>query len=599
MELNTLVNILDILFWIIYMINVPRMLHVMQLESYQGDGMFRWITSHPKVAFKKGGTQFLITGIVYLLSGIVAIALNHYRPENNFYLIYFIRLVLVGVTYVITNSIFAVQDHKERKEAKKPLKFTGRAKRLMVYNFFILVMLQFLFMGVIQESYSDEMKAVGNMRVPQVGQYQNIEDYEKALATYQILKMEYRQYDNQQYLNIQPILFSFLIFTMPLNMIIANWFASPMETAIGNHYINQARRKLRKKEYENLIRIGITGSYGKTSTKFILKTILSEKYNVLATPGSYNTTMGNVRIIREELKPEHQVFISEMGARKRFDIQEICQFVEPQIGIITSIGPQHLETFKKIENVAKTKGELLKGVTQDGAVFLPKDNSYCMELYQKDTHKKYLYSTKKDGSDVYAKNIKVTKDGSTFTVVYQKEEFLCQTKLLGEHNVQNIVGCVAIAKYLGLTNEEIQRGIAKIEPVEHRLQLIPSANGTIVIDDAFNSNPVGSKMALEVLKQFEGKKIIITPGMVELGTEEYKYNKEFGEYMADVVDVAILIGKKRSEPMVEGLKNKKFNQMNLYVVKDLNEATQKLAKLTKAGDVILFENDLPDNYNEK
>lgn len=599
MQLSTLVNVLDILFWVIYMVNVPRMLHVMQLESYQNDGMFRWITSHPKVALKKGGIQFLITGIVYFLSSILTLVIKNVLSEDQFYLTYWIRLLVVGFTFVITNSIFAFQEHKERKGAKKPLKYTGRAKRLMVYNFFILVLLQFLFMGVLQESYPDEIKTLGNLGVPKIGNYTNVEDYQKALTIYQLANMQYHEYDNQQYLNIQPLLFSFLIFTLPLNMIIANWFASPMETAIGNHYINQARRKLRKKEYNNLIRIGITGSYGKTSTKFILKTILSEKYNVLATPGSYNTTMGNVRIIREQLKPEYQVFISEMGARKRFDIQEICQFVEPQIGMITSIGPQHLETFKKLENVAKTKGELLKGVTQDGAVFLPKDNAYCLELYQKDTHKKFLYSTKKDGSDIYAKNIKVTKDGSTFTVVYQKEEFACQTKLLGEHNVQNIIGCVAIAKYLGLTNQEIQRGIAKIEPVEHRLQLIPSANGTIVIDDAFNSNPVGSKMALEVLKQFEGKKIIITPGMVELGSEEYKYNKEFGEYMAEVVDIAILIGRKRSEPMIEGLKKKKFNQMNLYVVNDLNEATQQLAKLTKAGDVILFENDLPDNYNEK
>ena len=332
--------------------------------------------------------------------------------------------------------------------------------------------------------------------------------------------------------------------------------------------------------------------------KFILKTILSEKYNVLATPGSYNTTMGNVRIIREELKPEHQVYIAEMGARKRFDIQEICQFVNPQIGIITSIGPQHLETFKKIENVAKTKGELLKGVTQDGAVFLPKDNAYCFELYREDKHKKFLYSTKKDGSDVYAKNIKVTKDGSTFTAVTKNGEFACKTKLLGEHNVQNIIGCIAIAEYLGLTNEEIQKGVEKIEPVEHRLQLIPTQNGTTVIDDAFNANPVGSKMALDVIKQFEGRKIIITPGMVELGEEEYKLNQEFGAQMAGAVDIAILVGMKRSKPIVEGLKSKKFNDMNIYVVNNLEEATAKLGKLTKAGDVILFENDLPDNYNE-
>lgn len=597
---TTLVNILDIIFWIVYMLNVPRMLHVMQLESYQNDGMFRWITKNAKIAFKKGGIQFLITGIVYLLSGVLVLALKNILNEQTAVTAYFFRIGITLLVCVISNIVIFIKDHKERKVAKKPLKYTSRAKRLMVFNFFILILLQVLFKGVLEDTYPEKIKMMNQISMPQSQSYSgDTEKYEEDLKAYYQYKMYYIAYDNEQYLMIQSILFSFLIFTLPVNMILANWFASPTETAINNRYINKADKILRKKEYKDLIRIGITGSYGKTSTKFILKTILSEKYNVLATPGSYNTTMGNVRIIREQLKPEHQVFISEMGARKRFDIQEICQFVRPQLGIITSIGPQHLETFKKIENVAKTKGELLKGVTSDGAIFLPKDNSHCFELYKKDEHKKFLYSTKNDGSEVYAKNIKVTKEGSTFTVVYKKEEFNCTTKLLGEHNVQNIIGCVAIAKYLGLSNKQIQEGIAKIEPVEHRLQLIPSTNGTTVIDDAFNSNPVGSKMALDVIKQFEGRKIIITPGMVELGAEEYKYNKEFGVQMAEAVDFAILIGRKRSEPIVEGLRSKKFDEMNLFVVNDLNEATVQLGKLTKPGDVILFENDLPDNYNEK
>lgn len=556
------INGADIIFWIFYMLNVPRMLHVMQLESYQNDGMFRWITNNAKRAFKNGGIQLLVTGITYILSLVILFLIKEKLNSNALYLAWMIRMAIVVIAFVVSNTFIISNDKKDLKNAKKPLKYTARAKRLMVYNFFILAILEVLF----SETFG--------------------------------LKRPTNMINLAEYIGNMTILMSALIFTLPVNIIIANWFAAPMETWINNSYINKARRKLNKKEYKDLIKIGITGSYGKTSTKFILKTILSEKYNVLATPGSYNTTMGNVKIIREELKPEHQVFISEMGARKRYDIQEICNFVNPHIGIITSIGAQHLETFKKIENVAKTKGELLKGVVSDGAVFLPKDNSHCFELYKNDNHKKFLYSSKNDGSDVYAKNIKVTKDGSTFTVVSKNGEYECKTKLLGEHNVQNIIGCVAIADYLGLTKEQIQKGIEKIEPVEHRLQLIPSQNGTTIIDDAFNSNPVGSKMALDVIKQFEGRKIIITPGMVELGEEEYKLNKEFGAYMAEAVDFAILVGQKRSKPIVEGLKSKKFDDMNIFVVNNLEEATAKLGKLTKAGDVILFENDLPDNYNE-
>ena len=178
------------------------------------------------------------------------------------------------------------------------------------------------------------------------------------------------------------------------------------------------------------------------------------------------------------------------------------------------------------------------------------------------------------------------------------EKFSCTTRLLGEHNVQNIVGCIAIALHLGLTEDEIVRGVSKVEAVPHRLQILPSGNGTVVIDDAFNSNPVGSKLALAVLKQFAGRKIIITPGMVELGERENELNREFGKQMAESVDVAILVGVKRSKPIVEGLRAKKFDENSIYVVSNLEEATERLGKLTQAGDVVLFENDLPDNYDE-
>ena len=230
---------------------------------------------------------------------------------------------------------------------------------------------------------------------------------------------------------------------------------------------------------------------------------------------------------------------------------------------------------------------------------LPKDNKYCYGIYKEEKRKKYLYGVKdtKD-TDVYAYNIKLSKEGSTFTVASHNKKFTCTTKLLGEHNVENIVGCITIALHLGLTPEEIQRGVSKVEAVPHRLQILPTTNGTVVIDDAFNSNPVGSKMALDVLKQFDGRKIIITPGMVELGKEEAELNKEFGRQMAESVDVAILVGINRSKPIEEGLKEKNFDENNLYVVSNLNEATERLGKLTKAGDVILFENDLPDNYDE-
>lgn len=530
---------------ITYMLLVPNSLHMMQLQSYHTSEYFNWMIKNGKKVYKNGAIQFLI----YALALVLVYCILRFVPEISL-LGFYICVAILCLAFFVPNVIQIVKDIRERKNAKKPLKYTARIKRLYFFSFITVILLRVLFTEYLGDSLMSML-----------------------------------------------LIYSFLIFTIPFNIIIANFLADPTETMINNHYINSAARKLGKKEYNDLIRIGITGSYGKTSTKYILQTILSEKYNVLATPESYNTTMGNVRTIREKLQPEHQVFISEMGARRRYDIQEICNFVRPQIGIITSIGPQHLETFKKIENVVKTKSELLVGLTYDGVAFLPINDKYCKEIYQKEKHEKYSYGIG-EKADVYATDIKLSAKGSTFTVVTKDDRFTCTTKLLGEHNVQNIMGSIAIALHLGLTKEEIMRGVEKIEPVPHRLQILPSPNGGVVIDDAFNSNPVGSKMALEVLKKFEGRKIIITPGMVELGTEEYKLNKEFGRQMADAVDVAILVGVKRSKPIEEGLREKKFDENNIYVVNSLAEATKRLTKLANPNNVVLFENDLPDNYNE-
>lgn len=558
-----LVTILYYFCWVLYILSVPKMLHIMQLESYQIDGFFRWIIKNPKKAFKSSGIQLLVVLGTFIVSLLTILVLNKcgIALSQNALVI---QALIIFLAFIVSNGIIINKEAKERKNAKKPLKYTARVKRLYLYNVIVMMMLEVAF----SEPFGIGLNSTLNVTEP-----------------YEFLKRV-------------VLIYSFIIFAMPLNMIISNWFVMPLEDFINNGYIKKARRKLKKKEYKDLIKIGITGSYGKTSTKFILQTILSEKYNVLATPNSYNTTMGNVRVIREQLKPEHQVFISEMGARKVRDIAEICDFVRPQIGIITSIGPQHLETFKKVENVVKTKKELIDFLPEDGVAVLPRDNEHCYKIYKDEKRTKYLYSLKNKDADVYAKNIKVGPEGSTFTVVTKGSSFECTTKLLGEHNVENILGCVAIAIHLGLTNEQIIEGIKKIEPVEHRLQILPTNNGTIVIDDAFNSNPVGSKMALDVLKKFDGRKIIITPGMVELGREEENLNREFGRQIGESVDIAILVGVNRSKPIVEGISKTKFEKTNLYVVATLDEATAKLASVSKLGDVILFENDLPDNYNE-
>lgn len=556
------INILRYLLWLLYMFCLPKAIHIFQQESYNVKDYFRWVTKNPKKAFLSAGKEVaicLIAMLVMLIIGVITF--NFVNIFDNRQLIYLVELFGVYLIFTTLSIKLIIKWKKERKNAKKKLVYTPRVKRLLFWAAISILLIKFSF----------------------------ISDFSY------LPKLESKYLDFAQHI----WQYCLLLLTMPIVIVIANWLAWPTETMIDDHYINSARFKLLRPKYRNLIRIGITGSFGKTSTKMILKTILSEKFNVLATPESYNTTMGNVKIIRKELKPEHQVFISEMGARYPRDIKKICDIVYPQIGIITSIGSQHLESFKNVENVAKTKAELLNALPSDGAIFLPKDNSFCTKLYSEEkTRKKFYFSSKDTKANVYAKNIKLSKDGSEFVAVTSIGEIKCHTKLLGELNIQNILSAIGVAVYLGLSKEQISRGIAKLEPVEHRLQILPSQNGTTVIDDAFNSNPVGSKMALDVLKSFEGRKIIITPGMVELGEKEEELNKEFGKQMASSVDIAILVGVNRSKPIEKGLIEGGFDKNNICLVNNLDYATKKLAEITKVGDVILFENDLPDNYNE-
>jgi UDP-N-acetylmuramoyl-tripeptide--D-alanyl-D-alanine ligase len=382
----------------------------------------------------------------------------------------------------------------------------------------------------------------------------------------------------------------------PLVVYAAAFLMQPAEKAVHRYYMRDAKRQIDQRT--DLIKIGITGSYGKTSAKFFLGTILSEKYETLVTPESYNTPMGLCRTIREHLLPKHQVFVAEMGARNIGDIEELCRLVRPSYGLITSVGKQHLETFGSLENVVRTKYELIQALPEDGMAFFPATD-IGRQMYERTAVKKALFGFLGDNLFITAKNIEVGPYGSRFELVADGQEVACRTRLLGVHNIMNLLGAAAVASVLGLSLKEIARGIAKIEPVPHRLQLMDPGNGVIIIDDAFNSNPAGSAAALEVLSGFEGyRKIVVTPGMVELGDEEQEENKLFGSRMAKVADYCILVGEKRTRPIYDGLVEAGFSKEHIFVVDQLAGASAALASLTRPGDVVLFENDLPDNYNE-
>jgi len=368
----------------------------------------------------------------------------------------------------------------------------------------------------------------------------------------------------------------------------------PIEEGIKNRYESEARSILAS-DYR-LIKIGITGSYGKTSTKNIINDIIAENKMTLITPASYNTPMGITRTVREMLKPIHEVFVCEMGADKVGDISYLMDFVRPRYGVVTSIGPQHLNTFHSIENIIKEKMQEIEMLPLDGVGFINLDNEYIASYPIKNRCRIVSVGIENENADLFARNISYSKEGSSFDVTIDGEEYHFKTSLLGKHNITNILLGIAIAKELGIDMKQIVRNVSGIRQVEHRLE-VKKINGLTFIDDAFNSNPVGSKMALDVLSLMPYRRVIVTPGMIDLGEKEDEINYSFGQYMLNKADIVILVGEKQTRKILEGLKDSGYPEENILVVKTVREAFAYIYANMNSNDTILLENDLPDAFN--
>lgn len=393
----------------------------------------------------------------------------------------------------------------------------------------------------------------------------------------------------------------FFSFCTPALLFLCFFINQPIEKGIARWYVNDAKRILRG--CRDLKVIGVTGSYGKTSTKYILGRLLSERYNTVITPESYNTPMGVVRTVREKLKPGTQIFVAEMGAKNVGDIAEICQIADPDLGVITSIGPQHLETFGSIENVTKTKFELADWVLKNhGTVFLNAGNPYIAQRAAGlPDGSKILYGVRENmnqpAPDFYADSLSYGRNGSRFEIVGAGRRVPVTTRLLGLHNVSNILAAAAVGFHLGLTDSEVKYAVSQLKPVPHRLELKPFINGAILIDDAYNANPEGCLEAVRVLGSFSGmRKIIVTPGLVELGEKEYDCNYQLGLAAGKTCDTVILVGEKRAVPMADAIATLNFPKEQLHIVHSFADAMALLQRLADKSTAVLFENDLPDNY---
>ncbi len=462
------------------------------------------------------------------------------------------ELWIYGNILIYLGGIFLVQLHssKEKIQTKKPLVITARVKRLLITTSILYLL------PVILCYYMETQK------------------------TFLLLILGLMIYFN----------YFILWFTNIIN--------KPVEKCVYYYYYFHAVRKL--KTMSQLKIVGITGSYGKTSSKNILSDILNVKMIAHPTPKNLNTEYGLMMTINNHLDKFDEVFIAEMGAYQRGEIATLCKMIHPKYAILTTIGTAHLETFRSEENIQKTKFELVESLSSDGIAILngddPKQLSYSI---QSDCQKIWIGIDNHE-VDIYADNIRCSKDGSTFDCYFknQKKPHTFTTKLLGNHNIYNILASIALALEFGMNIEEIKQGVRKVRPIEHRLE-IKQVGMIHMIDDAYNSNPVGAKRAVEVLAMMKGTKVVVTPGMIELGVKEKEYNKIFGMQIANVADYVVLIGEKRTKPIYDGLIESGYNKDKIYILNDVKESFTLVASFKGKEDIYaLYENDLPDSYNE-
>jgi UDP-N-acetylmuramoyl-tripeptide--D-alanyl-D-alanine ligase len=377
----------------------------------------------------------------------------------------------------------------------------------------------------------------------------------------------------------------------------------PIDQADARRFVRRARRKLA--DVQPLV-VGITGSYGKTSTKACVAEVLELLGPSYPTPASFNSYLGVVRAINEGLHASHRSFVAEMGAYRRGDVAALCDLVAPTAGVLTAIGPAHLERFGSVDEIERAKGELAEALPPDGLFVTRADDERCRRVaLTRARCRVLLFSVARaPDSAVWAEDIE-TELGRTRFVLCVRDgadvhKAQVRTRLLGDHNVANLLAAAAVGFGLGLSVDSIARALGRVVPTPHRLApIVNPASGVVVIDDSYNANPQGAASALAVLKTHPARRrVLVTQGMVELGPSEEAENLRLGELAAVACDRAILIGDRRAQSVRDGLVRAGFPESEIVMAPDSRTAHRIIGESTLAGDVILFENDLPDVYAE-
>ncbi len=475
------------------------------------------------------------------------------------------NLVLISLVFTVGEAAAFFLIRRANAVKIKPLVFTARVKRLLAVGA-VLVLLQ-----------------AGGLCL-------------YVLSAHSIPSNSYPM-ESQAFL-VGALVLALLGQLVIFDIMLANLLAYPVEELLRRRYVASAAKILAE---VNPVVIGITGSYGKTSTKELLAHILAVRYEVYKTPKSFNTLMGICKVIREDLQPHHQYFIVEMGAYKPGEIARISALVKPQHAILTAVGPQHLERFKTIENVAKAKYELIQALPGSGAAVFNADDPICLELSNQTRGSVRRYGMDNpDICDVSARNIVLSSEGTSFELFVKEtgQWYPVKTHLLGRHNVSNIMAAFLLARQCGVAVKEAIFAIASALPFDHRLQLVKSENDVLYIDDSYNSNPIGARMALEVLGTYRnGRRILVTPGYAELGSIQAVEHEKLGELAGGICDYVILVGSaSRTAQIQAGALRSKIDPEHILCYNALSQVKEFFVTFLKPGDMVLFENDLPDNY---
>jgi UDP-N-acetylmuramoyl-tripeptide--D-alanyl-D-alanine ligase len=515
-----------------------RLLHLLQIEHYEPARLLLWLRRRRELLQP---AELFSIGVLYAAAAVDAWAGQGW---------------VAGALLLFTTPIALLGWRDWSRPAAKPLVFTSRAKRM--------------FALAVGPSVLVALVAIAFVPVG-IG----------ALL-----------------LSILLLVAWLLLALAPYVLLAANLALRPVENAVNRRYVTSARRTLARVDP---LRVGITGSYGKTSTKFCVGAVLGADRRTLVTPASFNSYLGVVRTINERLRPEHEAFVAEMGMFRRGDIAELCELVAPQIGVITAIGPMHLERLGSMEQIEAAKAELMEALPADGRLIVNGDDPRCLAIAARAKCPVTLFAIDNPAAEVRARDVGFSGGRTELDVELPGgQAFHVSARLLGRHNVYNMLAAAAVGQALGVAAQTTAGALASVEAPEHRLAPIRNdAAGVVVIDDAYNSNPDGAAVALEVLGQHDAaRRLLVTPGMVELGELEAELNRRFGEQAAEVCDVVVLVGPARTKPIFEGLISAGMPEQDVHVVADLGQATSLLGRIRRHGDVILFENDLPDTYAE-